>query len=193
MAIKYRVGGVLLTLSLLLYPLVIYFGLQHVQPRVFGALLLVLVGLRLWQMHGMTSRQQRLQLLPLVVVGVVCGVAATLSNSFALLRYLPVFNSVIWFAGFSYTLLYPPSMIERFARLQRADLDAHGVQYTRTVTQVWCGFFVVNFFIALYTALYSDLSVWALYNGCLVYVAIGVLFAAEYLVRLQVMKRGAAQ
>ena len=63
---------------------------------------------------------------------------------------------------FAASLLHPPSLIERLARLQQPDLPAAAVAYTRRVTQVWCGFFVLNGSIAAYTALYASAAQWAL-------------------------------
>ena len=56
---------------------------------------------------------------------------------------------------------------------------------TRTVTKVWCGFFVANGLAALGTALWASPKVWSLYNGVVAYLLMGVLFAGEYLVRLR--------
>ena len=42
---------------------------------------------------------------------------------------------------------------------------------------------------ALYTALYADMKIWALYNGLIAYLLMGALFAGEYLVRLRVKAR----
>jgi uncharacterized membrane protein len=59
------------------------------------------------------------------------------------------------------------------------------VAYTRRVTQVWCGFFVVNGLLALGTALWASEALWSLYTGVIAYVLMGVLFGVEYLVRLR--------
>ncbi len=56
-------------------------------------------------------------------------------------------------------------------------------RYTRRVTQVWCGFFVLNGGLALCTALWASDAGWALYNGLVAYVLMGLLFAGEWLVR----------
>lgn len=91
-------------------------------------------------------------------------------------------------AAFGYSLAKPPSMIERFARMREPNLPPFAVAYTRTVTKVWCGFFIVNGAIALGTALWATPAVWSLYNGVIAYVLMGVLFAGEYLVRLRVQR-----
>lgn len=73
-------GSVLLTLLLallaIIYPLIVYFGLQYLEPRYIGLLLLVAFSLRLW-----LSRQQ-LQgnirsLLPVLGLAILCALAAT--------------------------------------------------------------------------------------------------------------------
>jgi len=60
------------------------------------------------------------------------------------------------------------------------------VAYTRRVTQVWCGFFVLNGSVALVTALWASDATWALYNGLISYCLMGCLFAGEWLVRRKV-------
>ncbi|MDU7135113.1 MAG: hypothetical protein E6325_27580, partial [Enterobacteriaceae bacterium] len=64
-----------------------------------------------------------------------------------------------------------------------------GIQYTRRVTQVWCLFFIINGGIALFTAMYGDMSLWAAWNGMISYLLIGALMGAEWLVRSRLMKR----
>ncbi len=57
------------------------------------------------------------------------------------------------------------------------------MRYTRQVTGVWCGFFVVNAAIAVWTAVSASREIWALYNGFIAYIAMGTLFAGEWLLR----------
>jgi uncharacterized membrane protein len=90
------------------------------------------------------------------------------------------------FAG---SLFYPPSVVERLARLQQPDLTPQGIRYTRRVTQVWCGFFIINGSIALVTALWSSFEWWSLYNGLIAYLLMGLLFAGEYLIRRRTQKQ----
>lgn len=92
---------------------------------------------------------------------------------------------------FGLSLVRGPSVAERIARLQEPDLDARGVAYTRRVTQVWCGFFVLNGCIALATALWASEQAWALYNGLISYVLIGTLMGGEWLLRRHLRARHA--
>ena len=90
---------------------------------------------------------------------------------------------------FSYSLLKPPSVIERLARLQEPDLPEEGVIYTKKVTLVWCVFFVFNILASLYTVFYTSTEIWTLYNGLISYVLMGTLFLSELLYRKWLMTK----
>jgi uncharacterized membrane protein len=115
---------------------------------------------------------------------VYCGFAIW-SNELLTLRFYPAIANAAMLLLFSWSLWSPPSVIERLARLQHTDLPPEGVVYTRRVTQVWCGFFIVNGSIALATALFSSVEIWSLYNGLIAYLLMGILFIGEYLVRIK--------
>jgi uncharacterized membrane protein len=114
----------------------------------------------------------------LVAVAVWC-------NALLPLQLYPVLVNGALLVAFAWSLSSPQSMVERMARLSEPDLPPEGVAYTRTVTKVWCGFFVVNGSIALATALWATPAVWSLYNGVIAYGLMGLLFGGEYLVRLR--------
>jgi uncharacterized membrane protein len=114
---------------------------------------------------------------------------AVSSNALLPLKLYPVLVNAVMLSVFAYTLVSPPSMIERFARLREPDLPSQAIAYTRRVTQVWCVFFVVNGAISLVTALWSSPAVWSLYNGVIAYLLMGLLLGGEYLVRLRFKRR----
>ena len=89
---------------------------------------------------------------------------------------------------FSFSLFKPPSVIETFARLKEKNLNKKGIKYTEKVTLIWCLFFIINGCISFYTALYSELEFWMLYNGFISYILMGCLFLGEFLVRLKVKR-----
>ena len=60
--------------------------------------------------------------------------------------------------------------------------------YCRNVTLVWCCFFIVNGSIALMSVFGDSYRFWALYNGCIAYILMGLLFSGEYIVRKVVQK-----
>ncbi len=181
---------VLIAVLLLAYPVLVYFGLSQLDVRALAVLLLVLgiarvAGLALVGGHAPMRTQAIFTGLALIVV----ACSSFLFSSVDALRYYPVLVNVLLLVLFAASLRRPPSMIERIARLSDPDLTPEGVVYTRNVTIIWCGFFVLNGAAALYTTLVSDLDVWAFYNGFLSYCLMGLLFAGEFLVRLWVKQR----
>ena len=90
---------------------------------------------------------------------------------------------------FGWSLTRPMSLVERLARLQDPALPPVAIGYTRRVTQVWCGFFVINGALAAFTIWHGDLALWSLYNGLISYALMGGLMGAEYLVRRRLLKR----
>ena len=169
--------SVLTALITLLYPLAIWYGHGQIEPRWLAGILLLAAATRLpslklsaaarWSVAG-----------ALVLVG-----CAIWSNLLLPLKLYPVLVNAALLAAFGYSLAAPPSMIERMARLREPDLPLAAVAYTRRVTQVWCGFFVVNGAIALGTALWASDAVWSLYTGVIAYVLMGILFGGEWLLR----------
>lgn len=99
------------------------------------------------------------------------------------LKLYPVLVSLVLLIAFSTTLFFPPSMVERFARMSEPNLPLIAVAYTRRVTQIWCVFFIVNGVIAFVTAIWATEDVWLLYTGVISYVLILILFGAEFLYR----------
>ncbi len=95
----------------------------------------------------------------------------------------PVITSLALGAIFARSLFYPPSLIERLARLREPNLDASGVVYTRKVTAVWAVFCCLNALVSAATALWTDGYFWTLYNGFISYCLMGLLMAIEYVIR----------
>jgi uncharacterized membrane protein len=163
----------------LLYPLAIWFGHGVVEPRWLAGLLLLTIATRLPALK--LSRVSRW----LALGGLLLAAAAVLGNAVLPLKLYPVLVNASLLAAFGYSLRHPPSMVERFARMREPDLPPAGVAYTRRVTQVWCGFFVVNGAVCALLALTASERAWSLYTGVLSYVLMGLLFGAEYLMRLR--------
>ncbi|MBY0468038.1 MAG: hypothetical protein K2Q07_03560 [Burkholderiaceae bacterium] len=160
------------------YPLVVYFSLGHIEPRYIALLLLALAGLR-WLAGGAQVVQSRW----VALAALLLAVSTALLNQSLPLKLYPVLVNVVLLAVFGLSLVRGPSVAERIARIQDPDLDARGQAYTRRVTQVWCGFFVLNGGLALSTALWASEEIWALYNGLIAYGLIGALMGGEWLLR----------
>ncbi|MES2626108.1 MAG: hypothetical protein V4628_12570 [Pseudomonadota bacterium] len=189
-------------LGAILYPLVVYFGLSRFQPRYLAiflgvVLLLKLAGGRMLgpsstatvEQTGRNNPERYLNiLLAVLLTGLVLYTFA--NNEPGSLKLYPVVISFVLLLSFAWSVLYPPTAIERIARITDPDLPVAGVKYTRTITLVWCGFFLCNGLVALYTTLYASFEVWALYNGLIAYVLIACLLGGELLYRHRFLKKG---
>ncbi len=173
----------LTALVTLAYPLAVYWGLGHWEPKYLAGLLVLVALLRAF---GSPDPLWRVAALGAAAL----ALASVLGNALLPLKLYPVLVNSVLLVVFVYSLRHPPTVIERLARLKEPQLPESGVRYTRRVTQVWVAFFVVNGGIALATALFASDATWALYNGLIAYGLMGLLFAGEWLVRQRV-RRGA--
>jgi len=173
----------LTVLITLLYPLAIWLGQGKLEPRLMAGLLLLAALTRLPTLK--VSKVGRW----LMAGALVLVAAAVWSNHLLPLKLYPFLMNVLTLGLFGYSLFYPPSMVERIARMTDPDLPPEAIGYTRRVTQAWCLFFVLNGSIALYTALWSSAEVWSLYNGVIAYLMMGAMFGGEYLIRLRFKRR----
>ncbi len=179
------INGAKVARSLLwaVYPFVVFYSLDVIEPRTLGLLLLLMLILRNhyearrflrglgWLSHAVLA----------ALVALSVGVMAT--NSELLLRLYPAAINLGMLLLFGLSLLHPPSMVEQFARLHKPQLSAADIVYTRRVTIIWCVFFVANGALAAYTALLGSRELWVLYNGLIAYVLIGALMGGEWLYR----------
>ncbi|WP_050475907.1 hypothetical protein [Herbaspirillum rhizosphaerae] len=175
-------ANILTTLVILVYPLLIWYAHGKMEPRMLALALVAVAVLRLLTFRlGQRYRWMSLAALALAA-------PALLWNALLPLKLYPVIVSLGMLALFGASLVRPPSIIERLARLQDPDLPAFAVAYTRRVTQVWCGFFALNGGIAFATAVWASEAVWSLYTGLISYVLMGALFVGEYIVRFYVRR-----
>ncbi|MCQ9123688.1 hypothetical protein BKG91_01240 [Rodentibacter caecimuris] len=100
----------------------------------------------------------------------------------------PIMINGLMLVIFGTSLWQKQTIIERFARMQTPNLSEKGVRYTRNVTLIWCGFFIFNIAISSITIYSNLLDYWALYNGFISYLLMGILMAGEWIVR-QYMKK----
>jgi len=172
----------LVWLATLLYPVIIYFGLGRFEPRWMALFLLAMVLSR-----AIISRDA-------VWLGAAAGalllvIVSMLGNQSLPLKLYPVLVSAVMLTVFGLSLRHPPSAIERIARLHDPQLPPEAIAYTRKVTEVWCVFFIANGSISLATSIWASDRVWAIYNGLISYVLMGVLFVGEWLVRQRMRAR----
>lgn len=175
-------SNLLLGAVTLAYPVVVYLSLGHVEPRWLALLLLAIALVRLGLGRTVATWG-------VVAVALSLALLTWAGNALMPIKLYPVAVNAFLFAAFAATIVRPPSAIERLARLREPDLPEVAIAYTRKVTLVWCVFFLMNGCIALATALWGTEVQWALYNGAIAYVLMGVIATAELLVRRRVRAR----
>lgn len=172
--------GLLLVVAGLLYPFAVYYGMEHLSPRLFA---LLLGGL--WLARALSNWSKPGSRWMAAAALAFCALLG-LAGEPALLRWYPALLNVMLLAVFGLSLVYGPPLAERFARLRDPDLPDIAVRYTRKVTQVWAGFFFANSLVVTALNLWAPLSWWTLYTGLISYGLIGLLFAVEWLIRQRV-------
>jgi uncharacterized membrane protein len=180
--------AVLSAIVLLAYPFAVYYGLNQWGVGTVAGVLGILFVLRIIGGNKVRLRELKYIAWASSLIGMILVILAMIFKESSWFTYYPVSVNLLLFVLFFSSLWQKETLIERFARLQEPDLPGYAVAYTRTVTKVWCCFFVINGAISLTTSFFS-LNVWTLYNGFISYLLIGVLFAGEWLVRLHVKRK----
>src|SRR5450830_1238000 len=173
---------ILTTLIILVYPLLIWVAHGKIAPRLLALVLVALAALRLLTFK-LNPRYRWMSLAALALAA-----PALFWNALLPLKLYPVIVSFGMLFLFGASLVRPPSMIERLARLQDPNLPLFAIHYTRRVTQVWCVFFALNGGIAFATAVWASEAIWSLYTGVISYLLMGALFVGEYIVRVYVRR-----
>ncbi|HDG7828705.1 TPA: hypothetical protein ACF1IH_003774 [Klebsiella quasipneumoniae] len=173
---------------LLAWPFIIWFGLAHNSLQGLLPLMALMLFLRFRQTRRRAGALSVVTQI-VAVAGMMLCIASYLLKTHQLLLFYPVVVNSVMLAVFGGSLWSRMPIIERLARLREPDLPERAVRYTRRVTQIWCAFFIINGGIALFTALYGDLSLWTAWNGMISYLLMGTLMAGEWLVRQRVIKR----
>lgn len=169
----------------LAYPGLVYFGHGSVSPGAFVGAALALILLRL-----AVAGPVGLGVWIFPLFGTALGlVAVALYDVDLAVRFYPVLMSLGVGALFGVTLAYPPSLIERFARIREPDLPPEGVVYCRRVTMVWTAFALFNASVAGWASLWGTLEIWSLWTGLVSYVLIGLLFVGEFAFRTRLWRR----
>lgn len=165
---------------MVLYPLAVL-GARRLGLRT-AALLVIALSATALLLRGRTVGRVWFLLLPLAGGLVLAAVAAGLGDH----RYMlaqPVMVNAGFLLMFAASLRTPVSMCEIYARLQVPDLTPAETAYCRSLTALWCLFFVVNGGVAVLLAAAAPLTWWGLYTGLISYLLIGAVFAIEYFVR----------
>ncbi len=165
------------------YPLVIFGGLQMLEPRWVALGLATLFALRgATRGRRPTAEELRRVLKPALFVGFVF-LATIWLNDPRFLLLVPVLVSAALLFAFGRTLFDETPLVETFARMKHPDLNEREIRHCRRVTFLWCGFFAANGAVAAWLAVSGDLWAWTVYTGLIAYILMGVLFAGEFVVR----------
>ncbi|WP_439256793.1 hypothetical protein [Lonepinella sp. BR2271] len=170
----------LLTAVSLAFPL-LYLWQGNTQSWHWVALVMAL----LWGVKGLVNvgKQRALAL----IVCLLLGVFALLRSE--LLYFYPIGVNLLMLALFGGSLWQKQTLVERLARLREPTLPEFAVRYTRVVTQLWCGLFILNIvLLSLFLAM-QQYQLWAWYSGVIAYVLMGGLMVGEYGVRQILMKK----
>jgi len=186
MANPLKVGVVVL---LILYPFLIYFGLDYFKFKAshLGLFFLALFVLRIF-FTKTKSKTARWQLIFTVVIGGTLATLTWIFDSKEFLLWYPVGLSTAFFLVFTMSIIFPPTIIEQIARPRNKDFPEVAVVHTRNVTIVWATFFGLNIIVSSWTVVYGGMEVWTLYNGLLSYIIVGILIGIEILVRRRMKK-----
>ncbi|MCH5290485.1 MAG: AMP-binding protein [Treponema sp.] len=132
---------------------------------------------------------------PLVssILFLAAGLFCFFTNRSIFLKLYSVVISVSLLVVFGSTLIFPPTIVFRFATLSDSSIagsvaEARIAAYCKKVTIAWCLFFIINGSIAACTALFYSDRVWSVYNGGISYVLMGLMFAVEFIIRKLVNK-----
>ncbi len=170
------------------YPFAVYVALDRLGTSVLLSLVGFFILLRLVFSGSSVAK-------PFLVFGMLAGMATALVALFAPEQaafFYPVFMNAGASAAFGMSLLSSRSLIEILARVYEPEPTEKAKQYMRKLTFVWSAFLALNCALSLLTVLNGDKDVWLFYNGFLSYVLMGILFAAELVVRRHLQRRDPA-
>lgn len=117
------------------------------------------------------------------VLGTLCVVLLFHFSKIYALKFYPVIVNSFIFCVFFSSVFCQETIIQKIAKKMDGELTDFSRNYTRKLTYVWCIFLFVNLSISFATVFMSP-KVWELYNACISYIALGVMFGVEYIVRI---------
>lgn len=168
-------------LLIIIYPFIVFFGLEKLSLRYIGLLIIFIFLLRLLTIESI--KHNRVWMV-LTILGILLTIIGIFSNSIIFIQLYPIFVSLALLGIFTFSLFQQYSFITRIAmRFSKDPLPGFVINYTRNVTIVWCIFFIFNSIISVFTVISGSISLWTFYNGFLSYIFIGSLVVAELIVR----------
>ncbi|PCI03037.1 MAG: hypothetical protein COB79_01380 [Zetaproteobacteria bacterium] len=164
---------ILVGILFILYPAVVYYGLTHGMAW-FGLLLLILFFM--YQAIFSEKHWQSIGFIAVLSVGAWFQQATTI-------KLIPIVIHLSLFGLFYQSLQDKSPLIEKFARLDFPNFPEGMARHCLQMTQIWTVFFACNIVLNIGLVLWATDATWALYNGMLVYIFIGMLVLGEYIWR----------
>ena len=169
------------TLLLLIFPLLVYLALKFISLETLSLGLVILYTVRLFLRKNEHTGKKSIRQVPLLIF-MLLALLSLLTKDVSYILMQPFALSVILYFIFFLSLIYPPTVVERIYMSRKRKLSSTVKNYCRTMNKVWCLFFCLNAAGAFYTAMYCDITLWAIFNGLVTYLLVGGLFSVEYLI-----------
>ena len=166
----------------LLYPFLIFFGLQIFSPRIISIFIAVIILIRLIFIKDNNIKWKLI--FPLLII-ISIAIITLFVNKPKILLFIPLVINYGFFLTFISSIYSSPSMVEIFARMQLKTLKSTNelspaeIIYCKKVTWLWSIFFFFNGLIIIYISLFSTIKLWSLYTGLISYLIMGSIFAVE--------------
>ena len=158
----------------MLYPAVAYYGLANGVAWVGLSMLMLILAYQ-----AILFKEKRRSFLgAIIIISLGIGLAQS-----AMVKLVPVVIHISLFMLFYQSLKNGEPLIEKFASLDFPVFPPGMKVHCLQVTQVWTFFFafIIVFNFALVT--WGSDEAWALFNGVLLYILIGLLVVGEYIWR----------
>ncbi len=160
------------------YPFISY----TLQRNQYGAFLpSVLAFVLCWRALKASEIFQRYSLFALAVL-LLTG-ALLMGDATSQLIPVTIYLALVWFFG--RTLFYPPSLIERFVRLQFAEIPDEVLSYCRQLTVVWTLLFIAIVITSLVLVATNHAWLFTILHGVITWLLMAVLTVIEHIYRLK--------
>lgn len=172
------VAFVSISLLAFAYPFFIYWSIQRFEPKFIGLAIGLMYFCRIfWSAQSSIDKWLSLSAI------LAFSSALWFFNHPYFLKLFPTLITLAVLILFTRSLVKPPTIPARFAEKIEGPLSTEQVRYTDRITYLWILFFLFNICVSAYTAFFSSIETWTLYNGLISYLIMGAMFIGEYLYR----------
>lgn len=176
-----KILGIILTIA---YPILIFASitLWHFPVRIIGLILLLMGSTAM-----IFNRKKRTQVVP--ILAAIIAIIVIFTKCEQVLKFYPIIVNAVFLFTFLTSINKDDSIVFKFALLGDKTVKWSNTRnlvakYCKKVTIVWCVFFIINSICALLTVLFGSSKIWAIYNGLVSYVIMGLIFFVEFIIRI---------